>query len=182
MARRNITTRAFASIAAIFIAAVAVTIVATNAGFMLTTRTELEPFESGDGILRQPPSTSAPQSITGSSLTGKMTINVPAEPELIYDFAAQYKLNKTASHPTDTDVLMSQPVRVNFGKDNWSSKFNADYNSVINDNILSNTALKKTDTNFMMAYPNKYTLSGEFKYPGPMPANSHIDDDMFANK
>ena len=70
--------------------------------------------------------------------------------------------------------MYSKPAQANFGVDTWSDEFNEDKK-------LFDKRYKPSGLQFMPNYPERYTLTGEFKEDGPYASNAPMNQN-YTNK
>jgi len=98
--------------------------------------------------------------INGENESGKMTVGVtPTFSTLTTDIGTQSKLYTT-------DKLSRAP-QANFGINTWGSSFNEGEK-------LFNNRYNLDNSNTMVNYPKRFTVTGEFLNNGPLASNSYL--------
>jgi hypothetical protein len=99
--------------------------------------------------------------VPGNNDAGKLTVGVtPTYSPLTSGYGTREKVI--------TSDMYSKPSMANFGINTWQDSFNEDQQ-------LFDKRYKPSGVQFMPNYPERYTLSGEFKEDGPYASNAPLN-------
>jgi len=99
--------------------------------------------------------------VPGNDDAGKLTVGVtPTYSPLTSGYGTREKII--------TPNMYSKPAMANFGIDTWKNEFNEGQK-------LFDKRYKPSDLQYMPDYPERYTLTGEFKEDGPYASNAPMN-------
>ena len=108
-----------------------------------------------------PPLKKTSECVPGDNDAGKLTLGVtPQYSPLTSGYGTQEKLI--------TSNIYEKPDMANFGVDIWKQNFNEENN-------LFDKRYKPSGLQYMLNYPKRYSLTGEFIEDGPYPSNAQIN-------
>jgi len=108
-----------------------------------------------------PPLKKKTECVPGDNDAGKLTLGVtPQYSPLTSGYGTKEKLI--------TSNMYEKPDMANFGVDIWKQNFNEE-------NKLFDKRYKPSGLQYMLNYPKRYSLTGEFIEDGPYPSNAQIN-------